>query len=257
MRDYCKQAQHLGDQRVDPFQACPHITVLLNPLSKGRKCRTQFDHYVAPILHCAGVRVSVFETESRGQAEQLMKVMANTDGVLIAGGDGTVHEAITGWLQRPEVERIGRSIAIAVLPLGKRNRTFNLLHDQSNKAAEEESSPFWQSSKVNEVRQLAECTLRVAKNERRQANVMQVQLSFDQSESTTLYALNALEFGQMSWLTTRFSKYWYLGQHLGEYYAMIRNTFWKVSFILLISLCFKFVYLLCNTCFVFSVEVFR
>jgi acylglycerol kinase len=225
MRAYCEEARKLGDERIDPFKSCPHITVLFNPEAKGRKCKGQFDNLVAPILHCAGVRVSFFETDSKGQAEQLMRVMDKTDGVLVAGGDGTVHEVITGWLQRPEAERTAKPIAIAVLPLGKKSRSYHLLQEHTTTSGLE-TAPFWQSSKVEEARQLAECALRVAKDERRQANVVQVSMV---DEQVSLYALSGLEFGQMAWLSNRFAKYWYLGQHLGQYYALMRNTFWQAS----------------------------
>ena len=36
------------------------------------------------------------KTEGREEAKDLMKIMENTDAVLVAGGDGTLMETLTG-----------------------------------------------------------------------------------------------------------------------------------------------------------------
>lgn len=48
------------------------------------------------------MKVSVFRTEHAGQAKDLMKIMDNTDAVVVAGGDGTLSEAVTGLLSRED-----------------------------------------------------------------------------------------------------------------------------------------------------------
>ena len=68
----------------------------MNPASHGGKGRIRFEKYCAPLLHLAGIKVSYIRTEAIGQATDIMAVMNDTDAVLIAGGDGTLMETVTG-----------------------------------------------------------------------------------------------------------------------------------------------------------------
>lgn len=113
--------QRFGDQYLPPDRKCRHVTVLLNPVANKRKSRANYDKYCAPLLHLAGLRVSLVVTEAEGQAGELMEIMDNTDAVLIAGGNGTVHEAVTGLLRRPDSWSAARRFPIGILPVGKRN----------------------------------------------------------------------------------------------------------------------------------------
>ncbi len=81
------------------------MTVILNPAAHAGKARTRFENYCAPLLHLAGIKVSVIRTEGQSQAQEIMKVMENTDAVLVAGGDGTLMEAVSGLLQREDANR--------------------------------------------------------------------------------------------------------------------------------------------------------
>ena len=53
------------------------------------------------------------ESISKGQASEIMELMDDTDAVLVAGGDGTLMEAVTGLLRRKDFNLVSRS-----LPLG-------------------------------------------------------------------------------------------------------------------------------------------
>lgn len=96
------------------------------------KANTLFEKNAAPILHLAGVEVTVvkvcisfppmrsinipiddansvtvclnapLQTDYEGQAKKLMELMEQTDMLIVAGGDGTVQEVITGLLRRPD-----------------------------------------------------------------------------------------------------------------------------------------------------------
>ena len=44
--------------------------------------------------------MSLIRTEAVGQAKEIMEIMKDADAVLIAGGDGTVMEAVTGFMRR-------------------------------------------------------------------------------------------------------------------------------------------------------------
>ena len=63
------------------------------------------------------------ESISKGQASEIMELMDDTDAVLVAGGDGTLMEAVTGLLRRKDINLVSRS-----LPLGiKHKEAFSTL----------------------------------------------------------------------------------------------------------------------------------
>lgn len=145
MRAYCQEALNFGEQLCPQGATPRHITVIMNSHTKGRlvfpslilyetyevprsirgnavhpfqsmiimsdnNCRkfhskTLYEEYAAPLLHLAGLKVSLFKTEHSGQAKDLMQIMDNTDAVLVVGGDGTLMEAVTGLLSRDD--RVG------------------------------------------------------------------------------------------------------------------------------------------------------
>ena len=83
-----------------------HVTVVLNPAAYGGKGRVRFESYCAPLQHLAGIKVSVMRTEGEGQAKEILEVVKDCDAVLIAGGDGTLMEAVTGLMRRQAVIKI-------------------------------------------------------------------------------------------------------------------------------------------------------
>lgn len=61
----------------------------------------QFDEYCAPILHLAGIPIDVVKTDSEGHARRYIEELESLpETILVAGGDGTVSEAVTGKLDQ-------------------------------------------------------------------------------------------------------------------------------------------------------------
>lgn len=57
----------------------------------------QFEKYCAPILHLAGIAIEVIKTDSEGHARRHIEELESLpDSILVAGGDGTLSETITG-----------------------------------------------------------------------------------------------------------------------------------------------------------------
>lgn len=86
--------------------------VLLNPAARdGRTGRAR------PLLEAAlteaGVEAEVVETRRPGDAERFAREAEGVDAVIVAGGDGTVHEAVNGI--------VGTGLPLGVLPLGTGN----------------------------------------------------------------------------------------------------------------------------------------
>ena len=133
------------------------VTVILNPVSGGVKGRTLYETHCAPLLHLAGFKVSVIRTESDGQAKEIMQLMKDADAVLVAGGDGTVMEVVTGLMRREDRDAAAK-VPIGILPVGKNNLTAKGLFPGVD----------------NQVRLLGEATMAVVRQLRRPTGVMEV-----------------------------------------------------------------------------------
>ncbi|WP_420454157.1 diacylglycerol/lipid kinase family protein [Rubrivirga sp.] len=87
--------------------------VLLNPAARGGR-NARLRSVLASHLAEAGVEAEVVETTGPGDAERLARCYGEAGGlVVVAGGDGTVHEAVNGLC--------GTDGTLAVLPLGTGN----------------------------------------------------------------------------------------------------------------------------------------
>lgn len=129
MKTSCLRATKYGDQKLKHFDGrTRHITVILNPVAGKRKSRKLYTKWVEPLLNLAGIKVSLIETESPNQAFELMKIMSNCDGVAIVGGDGTVHEALNGLLNRIDSSNVSREFPIGIMPTGQYNSIARYLH---------------------------------------------------------------------------------------------------------------------------------
>ena len=113
--------QVYGEQRLQPLLSPRRVTVILNPVANKKKSKEEYEKYCEPLLNLAGLKVSLVVTEAEGQAKDLMTIMSNTDCVLIAGGDGTIHEVVTGLLRREDSSIAAKSFPIGIVPLGRSN----------------------------------------------------------------------------------------------------------------------------------------
>ena len=129
MKSYCLLAAKLGDQHIySPTADIKHVTVILNPKAGTGKSKRLYEKWVEPLFQLAGLKVRVIETESESQAYELMNLMSNTHCVAIVGGDGTVHEAIRGLLDRPDASKYGQRLPVGIIPAGKSNLIASHLH---------------------------------------------------------------------------------------------------------------------------------
>lgn len=112
MRAYCEKAVLYGRQPISENEIPEIVTVILNPNANKRKALADFEKYCAPILNLAGICVDVLQTESEGHAKTLIENLRSTDAVVVAGGDGTLSEVITGFMRQSELENIELPIGI-------------------------------------------------------------------------------------------------------------------------------------------------
>src|SRR5689334_18786729 len=94
-----------GDARSRP------LLVIYNPIA-GRR-RGGLLARVSTALAAAGVRVTTAATGARGDAARLARAARDGGTVAVAGGDGTINEAINGLA--------GGSARLALIPLGTAN----------------------------------------------------------------------------------------------------------------------------------------
>lgn len=113
MHAYCEKAAVYGKEPLPPHIRARHVTVIINPNANKRKATADFEKYCAPLLHLAGIFVEIINTESEGHAKTLINTLGGTDAIVVAGGDGTLSEVVTG-LFRSTHENINN-----IIPIGK------------------------------------------------------------------------------------------------------------------------------------------
>lgn len=189
-REACLVAREFGRQQIAPQEQLRKATVILNPAACGGKANNLFEKNAAPILHLAGVEITIVKTDYEGQAKKLMELMEHTDMLIVAGGDGTLQEVVTGLLRRPDQETISNT-PIGFIPLGSHNSLSPSLHLLSK-------------SKVQDI---TSATLSILKGETVPLDVLQIKGEKEQP----VFALMGLRWGAFRDVAATISKYWYLG----------------------------------------------
>lgn len=189
-REACILAREYGRQQIEPQERLKKATVVLNPAACSGKANNLFEKNAAPILHLAGVEITVVKTDYEGQAKKLMEFMEQTDMLIVAGGDGTLQEVITGLLRRPDQDTFS-STPIGYIPLGAHNSLSPSLHLLSD----------------NKVKDIISATLSILKGETVPLDVLQIKGEKEQP----VFALMGLRWGAFRDVAATISKYWYLG----------------------------------------------
>eukprot|EP00051_Salpingoeca_urceolata_P024536 m.432507 g.432507 ORF g.432507 m.432507 type:complete len:601 (+) comp20245_c1_seq2:119-1921(+) len=124
-------AADIGRRREAEGMPRRHITVVYNPVSGNGTAKRIVDRKVTPILRLAHVEYDVVPTQYAGFAIEFMKDLdlSHTDGVLIAGGDGLVHEVLTGYCLRSDK---GGGLPIGIVPSGTANAMAHELHQRKS-----------------------------------------------------------------------------------------------------------------------------
>ncbi|XP_072241509.1 acylglycerol kinase, mitochondrial [Leuresthes tenuis] len=189
-REACQLAREFGRQQIAPQELLKKATVILNPAACSGKANNLFEKNAAPILHLAGVEITVVKTDYEGQAKKLMEFMEQTDMLIVAGGDGTLQEVITGLLRRPDQDTFSNT-PIGFIPLGSHNSLSPSLHLNSD----------------NKVKDITSATLSILKGETVPLDVLQIKGETEQP----VFALMGLRWGAFRDVAATISKYWYLG----------------------------------------------
>lgn len=148
-----------------------------------------------------------------------MEIMSNTDAVLIAGGSGTIQEAITGLLRRADADQYAQNLVVGFVPLGTNNRTFFQVYEDLRDLK-------LGSKRLEEVQVLVNSTMKVLNDQRTNLNVLRIH---NLDSQKTVFSLNKFEFGVLSELSRQLPKYWYLGDFLAQYYVYLKSVWLRVS----------------------------
>lgn len=175
--------------------------------------------------------VDIVKTDSEGHARRYVENMEKLpDAILVAGGDGTINETITGLMRRSINEE---KCPIGVLPLGRTNSIAEKVHK------------FNITNNVEEIRSLAESTISVVRGKTQKKDVMKIQIlskdEKDKQASTTtettdkletekdktikpIFAMGSIEWGAFRDIKSLKDKYWYTGP-FREYASTLFNAF--------------------------------
>ncbi|KAK7067193.1 hypothetical protein SK128_024522 [Halocaridina rubra] len=216
MRAYCQEALAYGEYSQPLGEQNRHVTVLLNPSAKDGKGKAMYERYCAPLLHLAGLKVATVRTEHEGQARELMEVMENTSAVIIAGGDGTLSEVVTGLLRRADCKDAVCRFPLGVLPLGHTNTATSVIFGFQG---------------YPEARHLAEATMSVIKEIKRPLDLMELtplQESDDDPPPKPVYAASQLEWSAYRDARERKDAYWYWAS-LKKYMTYVFSSYKDIS----------------------------
>jgi acylglycerol kinase len=198
MRQYCEEALQYGEMPVMNGSRPRQITVILNPVANNRKSRKNYDKYCAPLLNLAGISVNVIQTEFEGQARDLVESLDGVvDAIVVAGGDGTVSEAVTGLLRRADGDlAVQRKFPIGVLPLGRTNTVATSLFLVSDR-----------------VKMMSEATMAIIKEMTKPIDVIKIEVLETQDEhpGKPVYCLGGIQWGAYRDANAKKDKYWYWG----------------------------------------------
>ncbi|KAH8408166.1 hypothetical protein KR222_005690 [Zaprionus bogoriensis] len=210
MNDLSNEVLHSNQN----FSGSPqNVLVVMNPIANNKKAENLFKKYCEPILHLAGYSVEVLRTNYIGHAKSYVEeVKTLPDVIVIAGGDGTKSEVITGLLRRQ-----GKLCPISCIPLGRGAKT--------------ESSFFTLSknSELEYVITLCKALMPLLKNQYTYKNVIQYDVlnpeanDGKENQLKPIFGLSGFSWGLLKDIDQTKDKYWYLGPLKHHIAAFLRS----------------------------------
>ncbi|XP_020285907.1 acylglycerol kinase, mitochondrial isoform X2 [Pseudomyrmex gracilis] len=223
MYQYCKDVVKYGDAPCPTHVKPRHVTVILNPAAKKRKAKKLFEKYCEPLLHLAGISVTIIDTQSGSHARSIITNLETpTDAIIVAGGDGTLSDVITGLIRKYECNLHSvRQCPIGILPLGNTNTIASKFYGRYQNLAE--------------VHHMLDATMAVIENKLKLIDTMEIKVLEENPETSVkpVYAAGNIEWGAWSDTHARVDKYWYWGS-LRKYAAYIFSGYksdlnWKCN----------------------------
>lgn len=99
------------------------MRLVYNPYAGRRKFTAQLDTVIR-IFQESGHDVSIHRTSSPADVEYVAKQCSDVESLVIAGGDGSIHQAVNGLMKIPSNKRP----VLGILPVGTANDLAYALH---------------------------------------------------------------------------------------------------------------------------------
>lgn len=227
MRSYCKEALAYGEITQSLATKPYHVTVILNPAAHSGKARNKFENFCEPLLHLAGIKVSIVRTESNGQAKDILELLEEPNAVLVAGGDGTLMEVVTGMVRRNDANSFCGNVILGVLPVGYNNFMAKTLFP-----------PLTDCLKQSNVSLMADATMSVVRQLCRPIDVMEIQnVNEDDADfhGKKLHGLRQIQLGAFRDSQSRINNYWILPgikkyiAHIFSYTSAAKHIMWNTN----------------------------
>ncbi|XP_057314892.1 acylglycerol kinase, mitochondrial-like [Hydractinia symbiolongicarpus] len=204
-REYFQEAKKYGDQSCSPLEKPRRLYVILNPQAGNSKCKKLFQKNAAPIFYLAGIDVTFIQTDYEGHAKTIANYFdRNMDGVVVAGGDGTLQEVVTGMLRQAQHDNL-LHLPIGVLPMGYHSNSI--------------FSKLFTPDKVK-VKNICEAAMAIVKNKTRKVSVMEIK-----ADSKSSFALSSIHIGLNQQVKEQIDqgRFWLLGP-LKKYFTYLWRT---------------------------------
>ncbi|EDO41738.1 predicted protein [Nematostella vectensis] len=204
-RQFCEEAKAYSKEYLHALQKPRRLMVFFNATAGKGEAEKLFQRNAEPILHLAGLDVTIVKTDYEGQIKKLMQYIdPSLDGIVVAGGDGTLLEAVTGLLRRPDQADVSK-IPIGIIPVGTNNTFFNRVFGSGN---------------ASQSRQIGNAAMTIVKGQTTSAGVMEIK----GEEGRPTFALNGVHWGAFRDTAESYDKYWITGP-LRQKMAYIAKTF--------------------------------
>jgi sphingosine kinase len=111
----------LSDQPIDAIDRPRQLQIIINPTS-GKNKAAQIFEQVRPLFDKSNLEYTVTKTSSAADTKSLVHSLdlANIDGLVIVGGDGTIHNTIAGIRSRPDWQKAIKT-PLGIIPGGTGN----------------------------------------------------------------------------------------------------------------------------------------
>ena len=119
---------------VDAIVKPRHLQVVINPTS-GKNKAAQIFEQVRPLFDKSNLKYTVTKTRSAADTKNLVHNLnlSDTDGLVIVGGDGTIHDAIADLMSRSDWETAIK-LPLGIIPGGTGNGFCKTLLELSKEA---------------------------------------------------------------------------------------------------------------------------
>jgi len=182
MQAYCYEAVKYGKERLkQPDAMIKRVTVFLNPIANGERGKFLYDKHVAPLLHLSGLDVRLVRLEKNSEANAYMKELDvnDTDCIVVAGGNATLNEVISGLANRADAREFLKRVPIGIIPLGETNSFMKKWFTNLTGTDQE------RSDNEKELRLFADSAMSIIKGTSRPAHLIKVTLNQKNSKDAS------------------------------------------------------------------------